>query len=490
MADLVVGIDVGTTTVKSAAFALADLAVPVAVHRRPSAAYAPRPGWSEADPEAVAAVAWETLGAVVAEVGADRVAAVGITGTACGAWLIDGGQAPVRPAILWNDGRAAGITRRWQAEGLLPTIFALSGNAPFPGYTLPVLAWLKEHEPDTLARSTAVLCCKDWLRGQLTGEFATDETDASYVPFDIRRRAWSDELLELTDLTDQRRLLPPLLDPASCAPRRRNAAARTGLRPGTPVAVGATDIIAGVVGAGGAAPGQAVTLFGTSANSTVVTAEPVFAPENVGIMAAAPLGRYARSLVNTSGSATLDWAAALLCGGNVARLGALAAEAPEGADGLTLVPYLSPAGTVSPRVDPHATGTLAGLRDHHGPAHVARAAFEGLALAVADCYASMPAPVERIVAVGGAARSDALLQALADATGTLVARPRGDEFGARGVALLAGWAIGAVPGLDEAAGRLEPERTFIPRDDGPLAGALDRYRAVAAANRAATGVGL
>lgn len=480
MRDLVVGVDVGTTVVKSAAFTLADPATPCCVHRRPAATRTPRPGWSEADPYAVEAAAWETLRAVAAEVGAERIVAVGISGTACGAWLVDDSNEPVRPAILWNDGRAAPIAARWQEEGKYERIFAISGNAPFPGYTLPVLAWLAEQEPASLERATAVLCCKDWLRGRLTGEIASDESDASYVPFDIRLRTWSDELLELTGLSAFRRLFPPLLDPAAVAPLQSEAARATGLLAGTPVAVGATDIVAGVVGAGGLATGDGVTLFGTSANSTIVTAEPIFAPAGIGLMAAAPLGRFARSFVNTSGSATLDWAAALLTGGDVSRLVALAAEAPVGSDGILCVPYLSPAGTVSPRVDPHATGTIAGLRQQHGPAHLARAAIEGLALAVADCYASLTVPVARIVAVGGAARSDLLLQALADAAGVPVVRLCGEEFGARGVALLAAWAIGAVADLENTARTVEIGRTFQPDPGSALTGALDRYRQVAA----------
>ena len=112
MADVVVGIDVGTTVVKSAAFALNDLSAPIAVHRRPAAAHSPRPGRSEADPAAVEALAFGTLRAVATEVGPERVAAVGISGTACGAWLLDAAGAAVRPPILWNDGRAAAIVER------------------------------------------------------------------------------------------------------------------------------------------------------------------------------------------------------------------------------------------------------------------------------------------------------------------------------------------------------------------------------------------
>lgn len=478
--DLVIGVDVGTTTVKSAAFAVEDLSVPADVERRSSVSFAPRPNWSEAHPAQVEEAAFGTLRDLVARVGAERVVGIGISGTACGAWLADDAFQPVRPAILWNDGRAAEVTARWAETGLVDRIFEISGNVPFPGYTLSVLAWLAANEADSLDRATAVLCCKDWLRGKLTGSLASDETDASYVPFDIVRRTWSEELLELTGLATRRRLLPPLLEPRATEPLTAEGAARTGLRRGTPVAVGATDIIAGVVGAGATAVGGTVTILGTSANSTVVAPTPPWEPRTVGIMAASPLGRYARSLINTSGSATLDWGARLLTDGDVARFLALAATAPEGAGGLVFVPYLSPAGTVSPRVDPNATGRLHGLRVHHGPAEVARAVVEGLALAVADCYAHMATPVNEITVVGGAARSDLLLATLADLAGRPVIRLEGDEFGARGVAVLAAWAIGAVDDLDTAASAVAVDRRFEPRANSPIPDLLERYQAVSA----------
>ena len=479
MQDLIIGIDVGTTTVKSAAFALPDLESSVALRKRPSATVSPRADWSEVDPVAVEEAALATLRELVAEVGADRVAAVGISGTACGAWLSDRAGRSVRPAILWNDGRAAAITQAWARDGLMERIFAISGNVPFPGYTLSVLVWLARHEPEALGAAAAILWCKDWLRYRLTGELGTDESEASYVPFDIVARSWSEELMELVGVRSWLGLFPELLPPRTTLPLSRDGARATGLPVGTPVAVGATDIIAGLVGAGGTRPGGTVTILGTSANSTVVAAEPPWEPRDVGIMAASPLGRYARSLINTSGSATLDWGARLLTDGDVDRLLALAGDAPEGSDGLVLVPYLSPAGTVSPRVDPGATGTLAGMRVHHGRAHVARAIVEGLALAVADCYANMAVPVTEIVAVGGAARSDMLLQTLADLSDRPVVRPVGDEFGARGVAVLAAWAIGVSEDLDALSGAVRHERRFEPRRDGPHAGALARYQALA-----------
>ncbi|MER3453522.1 MAG: hypothetical protein C4344_07885, partial [Acidimicrobiia bacterium] len=473
------GIDVGTTTIKSAAFSVADPREPLLVTRRPAHHEEPRPGWSEVDPEAVENTALATLSELVQHFDPARVVAVGISGTACGAWLADEHFRAIRPAILWNDGRAAEITTAWRDRGLMDRIFAISGNVPFPGYTLSVLAWLARHEPGSLERTARVLWCKDWLRGKLTGVLATDETEASYVPFDIVRRTWSDELLEIAGIRPWRHLLPELLGPRTTVPLTKAGARRTGLLGGTPIAVGATDIIAGVVGAGAVRIGGNVTILGTSANSTLVSATPPFEPWGVGIMARSPLDRYARSLINTSGSATLDWGARLLSNGDLGAFLDLAAQAPPGALGLSFVPYLSPAGTVSPRVDPHARATLGGLLLYHDRCHLARAIVEGLAAAVADCYAHMAQPVREITVIGGAARSDLLLQALADISGRPVVRLAGDEFGARGVAILAGWAVGAFSDLEMVAGSLNASHRFEPDPESPLRGALAAYQDLA-----------
>ena len=479
---LVCGLDVGTTMVKAALFDLERPHEPVAVEEAPSPSRMPSPGWSEADPREVSAAAADAIGKVMEGRDPDAVGAVGISGTACGAWLVDGDGRPVRDAILWNDGRAEDIVAGWTRDGTLERIFEISGNVPYPGYTLPVLAWLREHEPGALDAAAKVLCCKDWLRLELTGEVASEATDASYVPCDIRARRWSGELLEVCGVAEEERLLPELLPETHVAPLRADD---LGLAPGTPVAMGLTDIVSGTLGGGGIRPGQGVTVLGTSAVSTIITDEPVLEPAVAGLNACSPLGRWARTMVNTSGSMTLDWTARLLCGGDVGKLAELAEGADEIADALAFVPYLSNAGVVAPFAEPSARAVIAGMRVDHGPAEVARAAFEGLAIAVAEGYAAMPVEVHEITAVGGASRSDLLLQAIADYTGCLVHRVSGESAGARAVALMAARAAGLLASdreLEEAVEARHVVRSFEPEPDR-RAGLAERYRALVAATR-------
>lgn len=476
---LVLGLDVGTTTCKAAVFDMARPEAPLVIARRESVTYHPRPGWSEADPDAVVTGVLQCAAEVLAQVDARRVRAIGLSGTACGAWLMDRDGRPVRPAILWNDGRAAAIVAGWHDDGTIDAIFARTGNVPFPGYTLSELVWLAGNEPEVIAMAETVLFCKDWVRFALTGERVTDASEASYVPFDIRNRVWDSELFERCGIGDLRRLLPEIAPDDATFPLLPEIAQTLGLPPGVLVAMGATDIVAAVLGSGATTPGQAVTILGTSANSTVVSARPEFEPFGVGIMAAMPIAGSARTMINTSGSTTLDWAAELTCGGDLEQFLAAADSCPPDADRPVLVPYLASAGVVSPFPDPTARGTLAGLRFDHGAPAIARATVEGLAAAVADCYGCMSTPVADIRAVGGAARSSLLLQSIADASNARVHRLRGEEFGARGVALLAAWAAGEwdVADLRTALKAVEFEQSFDPEPDRMKA-VVQRYRGV------------
>ncbi len=475
MSRTILGIDIGTTSTKAALFDLENPAAPLAITRRHSATQSPYPSYSEADPLAVRKAVVECIRELSSQHDTSQVSAIGTSGTACGAWLFRDGV-PVRPAILWNDGRAAEIVDRWHDDGRMTEIFEISGNVPFPGYTLAILRWLTENEPQNLAVATHLVFCKDWVRSWLTGIWGSDDSDASYVPFDIRQRCWDRRLFALADVSEQAGLLPEILPPRRTDPLLDSVAQDLGLPEGIPVALGSTDIVAGCIGGGAIALGHAVTILGTSAASSIITEQPEFEPQGVGIMAAAPMGRCVRTMVNTSGSMTLDWAAMLLTDGRVQDLLDLAAKANK-SDIPVLLPYLAGTGVVSPFVDAKARGAFVGLRAGHDKAALCRAAVEGLAFAVADCYGVMPSKVQQITAIGGAARSDLLLQMIADTTKSTVLRPRGEEFGARGVALLAALDSGYLSEseFEENVAALDIERQFQPQDPA-LAERLERYQ--------------
>lgn len=467
MRTLTCGVDVGTTVIKAAIFDIRAPRAPIAMEAVASPTLVPAPSRSEADMMEVFEACLTAIERASAHVDVAQIGSIGISGTACGAWLIDSAGAPVRSAILWNDGRAGELIAEWASDGTLNRIFAEGRNVPYPGFTLPTLAWLLEKEPESISHADAVLSCKDWLRFGMTGEIGTDEGDASYGPFAIRQRRWSPVLEKIAGLETAARLFPPILPAAHTRELLPAIAKRLGLPAGVQVGVGLTDIVACTLGAGGLATGSAVTVLGTSAVSTVIEPELSDSESPVGLTAAAPMGRWARTMVNTSGSMTLDWTAQLLYNDDLETMLAEAQSASENSSPIAMLPYLSGAGVVSPFAEPNAAAVIAGLRIGHTRADIARAAIQGLAYAVADCYGAIDSDVTAISAVGGAARSDFLLQTIADASGHIVQRIDSPTPGARGAALVAAWAAGQYRSDQELVDALADQAslaTFLPRE--------------------------
>lgn len=488
MSTLLLGIDAGTSVVKVALFDLAGREV--AVTRRRTVVTAPHPLWSETDMQATWQAVASSIRALLQESGVDpaRIAAVGLTGTMVGAWLVDGAGQPVRQGILWSDGRAQPLIERELASSpdFMRTIYNSSGSVMQQGCTLPVLRWLAENEADALERAETVLCCKDWIAFNLTGARNLDPTEASVLPGDNRARTYSEPMIDLFGLRAHRRLFPPVSPCEAIAGALTVAAAEaTGLRAGTPVGVGAGDVPASALGLGAIDPGVACTLLGTNILNCLVADAPLFEPAEIGLLFCLPPDRWLRSMVNVSGTTSLDWfieqfcaeerAAATSSADLFARLEALARTSPPGANGALYLPYLSELGITAPFYEPAARAEFFGLSDRHTRGDLLRALYEGIALSIRDGYAAMPQLAREIRLSGGGARSAFWNQMIADAAGVPVVVPGGaSEFGAKGAALLAGVGIGLYGSIDEAV-RLTQSQG-IRYDPQPAATALYAQR--------------
>jgi sugar (pentulose or hexulose) kinase len=468
------GIDSGTSVVKSVLFDLHGNEVAIA--RREMPIVSRIPGGSEVDMRQVWALTAETIAEVVRSIDARAIAAVGVSGTACGFWGIDEHGEPVRHAILWNDGRAADVLFDWQKSGFFERIFDVSGNTPFPGYPLSTLCWLNQHEPDTLARTRWLLFHKDWLRYNLTGTVHSDLSDVSYFPGDIRARTYDHALLTGAGIAHCIEKLPP------AAPSEQivgyvttEASALTGLAEGTPVVAGAVDVVSSLLGGGAYRAGQSCSILGTSFLNTLVIPEPSFVPPGTGVQACIPDGLWARSLVNTSGTMCIDWMVENLAtdeqraaaqNGNYRLIEDAVRAVPAGSRGLIFLPYLNTAGIISPFAASDARGEFFGLCMEHTRADMMRAIYEGVALSMRDCYDVVRHPIDEIILVGGGARSEFWAQLFADATGKRLLIQEGTEFGARGVAILAGVGAGVYPSLGAAMSAcIRPARVYTPRPE-------------------------
>ena len=456
----VLGIDKGTTTTKVSIFDIADGRV-AATARRPTRSFRPQPDWHEEDMEGtydnVAAAIREALAS--GRIDPADIAGVGVSGHMGGLWAVDATGKPAGPAIAWPDARAAGLLDRWKADGRIDRLFRISGNAPIPGLPLVLLAWLKENDPDVYGRIDRVMLAKDYVNYRLTGVIATDESDLSFLPCDIRSRSASRELFALAGIEDSFHKLPPVLAIGEIVGSvTSEAAAETGLLAGTPVVTGAGDAVAAAIGVGALSAGQAVTVIGTSFMNNLTVDQPLFEPEGVGFLFLMPEGRWQRLMSNTGGgSLCLDWiveafgATAFIGDDRFAKVEREARAVPPLSNGLFIHPYFNTSGMTAPRHDPFARGSIFGLDTNTTPATLARAVMEGVAFSMVECYGALDAPVDEIRITGGGARSRLWREICAAAMNRPLLVPEAEETGALGVALLAACASGAYASLEDAA---------------------------------------
>jgi xylulokinase len=433
-----IGLDVGTSSLKGLAIdehgqlkAEAERAYPLST---------PRPGWSEQDPE----LWWLAAQSVLDELGADRADGIGLSGQMHGVVALGSDDRPLRPAILWNDGRTQDQCDEIEARVGLDRLLALSGNRALTGFTAPKLLWLAEHEPDVHARIRRVMLPKDYVRLRLCGEHATDVSDASgTLLFDVAKRGWSGELASALGV-DPAWLVPALESPA---PSGRTPA-------GVPVAAGAGDQAAGALGVGVTnQDGPASVVLGTSG---VVFA----ARERYERTADGSLHAFCHAVpdvwhvmgVMLSAAGSLGWLHAILA--TDAGYDGLLAEAAAweaGAEGLLFAPYL--AGERTPYADPAARAAFIGLSLRHDRGALVRAVLEGVALALRDCFELLDAVGGRPARVrvsGGGSRSELWLEILAAALATPLERTAVDAGAAYGAALLGGIAAGVFTNAREA----------------------------------------
>ena len=280
------------------------------------------------------------------------------------------------------------------------------------GCTLPVLAWIAEHEPQSLARAVAVLTGKDFIRLRLTNTIGWDETEAAVAPGSAVARDFDLSLLPMFGLSEYRGLFPRVhRSEAIAGAITAEAGAMTGLAEGTPVVFGAGDTPASVIGAGAGTPGLACTILGTTCLNGLVVDKPLFEPRDLGLLFAVPGGLWMKTMVNVAGTSNIDWCLRALCPDLADRttsfdaLAALAEAGGVGAEGVVYAPYLSATGIIAPRIEGGARAGFFGCDPNHRPEHLVRAVYEGVAFAIRDCYPAMGPRPQAVRLVGGGAPS-------------------------------------------------------------------------------------
>jgi xylulokinase len=463
-----VGLDVGTSSVKG--LAIDEEGAVVAVAERGYPLSTPRPGWSEQNPDDW----WRAAAEVLEELDASAAAGIGLSGQMHGLVALDEADRPLRPAILWNDGRTQAQCDEIEERIGFERLVELTGNRALAGFTAPKLVWMAENEPELYARIAHVLLPKDYVRLKLTGEHAIDVADASgTLLFDVAARTWSGEVLRALEI--DRAWLPAVFESPAVSGVTHG---------GVPVAAGAGDQAAGALGVG-------VVTEGGPASVVLGTSGVVFAAlDRYEHDPRARVHAFCHSVpdawhamgVMLSAAGSLQWLRETV-GGTYDELLGGAAQWEPGVEGLLFAPYL--AGERTPHADPSARGAFAGLSLRHDRGALARAVLEGVAFGLRDALdlvADMSHPPRRPAAgriSGGGGRSELWLQIVASVLEMPLEATVVDEGAAYGAALLGGVAAGVWDDARAAVERcVKVTRVVEPREDWvePYAEARERFR--------------
>jgi len=456
-----IGVDIGTSGTKSILIdpkgkIIAESSATYEVHY-------PKPLWTEQDPEDWWNAVVKTVRAVVkaSKVKAADIKAIGLSGQMHGSVFLDAKKRVIRKALLWNDQRTAAeceeiTTRAGGREALIKMV----ANPALTGFTAPKILWLRNKEPKNFEKLRHVLLPKDDVRRRLTGELATEVSDASgMLLLDVVNRKWSDELLTKLDL--DKSLLAEVYESEEVTGTLLPEVAKAlGLTTDCKVVGGAGDCAAGAVGNGVVKSGVVTTSLGTSGVVFCHSDTPQYDPAGrLHTFCHAVHGKWHMMGVTLSAAGSLQWFVDNLCKELLAKkksdaFGVINAEAAAVAarsDGLFFLPYL--AGERTPHADSNARGCFVGLTNSHTRGHMARAVMEGVAYSLReslDIIESMGVPVKEIRTSGGGSKSPLWTQIMADVFGQAACKINAEQGPAFGVALLAAVGDGAYKDIEEA----------------------------------------
>lgn len=468
--EALLGIDIGTTGVKAALFAVQDgRALSSAFVDYPL--YHPHPGWAEQQPEDWWQATLVSIRRCLVEgaqegVSPAEVRGVGLSGQMHGVVLLDESYRVLRPCIIWADQRSEAQCQWMTGRVGASRLIDLVSNPALPGFSAPKALWVRDNEPEIFARARTLLLPKDYIRFRLTGTLAMEISDAAGTCLlDVKRGEWSRAVLNAIGFDPA--LLPPVVPADTIAGEITSEVEQlTGLPAGLPVAGGGADNACGAVGNGVVRPGLALVSIGTSGvvlthadSPQVDRSGPV--PRVHTFNHAVPGAWYLMGVTQGAGL-SLRWVRDNLglperalerwTGLDAYELLAKEAEGvPAGSHGLLFLPYLQ--GERTPHLDAYARGGWIGLTASHDRRHLVRSVLEGVAFSLKDCFsilAEQGLPLEQVRATGGGAKSSLWRQIIADVLDVELVTTSAQEGPASGAALLAGVASGVYASISQA----------------------------------------
>ncbi|MDR2749221.1 MAG: xylulokinase [Clostridiales bacterium] len=477
------GIDIGTSGTKVALYSLDATAVASKTIEYPLSQ--PKNGWAEQDPLDWWNAAAEGTRAVLAKSGADPkdIGGVGLSGQMHGLVMLDADGNPLRPSIIWCDQRTSEEVNDLNRLIGDRRIIEITANPPMTGFTAAKILWVKKNEPQIYEKCAHILLPKDYIRYKLTGEFATEASDASGMQLmDVPSRNWSDEVL--SKLGIDRSLLGSMHEsPDVTGQVHRQASLETGLAEGTIVVGGAGDNPAAAAGTGVVSESKAFTSLGSSAVVYAVSDKvSIDMKGRVHTLCASVPGKWTFMSCTQGAGLSLQWLKTNVCVPEINEaaeknidvyklMDSLAADVPIGADKLLFLPYLM--GERSPHPDPFCRGVFFGLSAKHKRENLIRAVLEGVAYSQRECvdvFREMGVQINDMIVTGGGGRSRLWRQMLADLYNAPVSVLASDEGPALGVALLAGVGAGAYSSIEEACSAvIKKEKAISPNPEASLA---------------------
>jgi gluconokinase len=417
-AEVVIGLDVGTTATKAVSFGLNSAWRATVVREYPL--LQPAPGWQVQDPATLVAAVMGALAEVVTQSRGARVVGISVSSAMHGLIGLDAQLRPLTPLLTWADARAADEARALRGSGLAGELHRRSGTPVHPMSPLTKLMWFSRHEPELCSRVRGWVGLKDYVLHALTGTLATELSSASATGLlDLTTRTWNPVAMDLAGVRDDQ--LPPILSTTSALGLSKSVAARLGLPTATPVVVGAGDGPLGNLGTGALGRGVVGLSVGTSGAVRMVVPEPVVDESGRLFCYALTDDAWVVGGAVSNGGIAVRWAGGVFgqdSGGartSDAELLELAASVPPGSDGLITLPYLL--AERAPLWDPSLTGAFLGMRHSHTRGHFVRSVVEGVALQLSAIVAELDRlePVTEIRATGGVFRSEVWRQVVAGA---------------------------------------------------------------------------
>ena len=445
-----IGVDVGTSGTKSVLFDTQGKEIASCTVEYPL--YQPKNGWAEQDPRDWWNAVCKTLKYLTEKAENGEICGLGISGQMHGLVMLDENNEVIRNSIIWCDGRTTEECREIEEIIGHDRLMEITCNPALEGFTAGKIRWVQKNEPENYARCRHILLPKDYIRFMLTGEYATEVSDASGMQLlDIQGRSWSDEVCDKLGI-DMSLLARVYESPEATGYITKEASELTGLKEGVVVAGGAGDNAAAAIGAGVCKSGKAFTTIGTSGVVFAHTDKPVFDKNGrIHTFCCAVPGKWHVMGVTQAAGLSLNWFR-----GNLAKdisykeLDAQSAEIGIGSDKLIYLPYLM--GERTPILDVNSRGVYFGLSAMHTRAHMARATMEGVSYSLYSCVellAELGIDVSDMVACGGGGKSKLWKKILADVYGIDIKTLASQECAALGVAILGGVAAGVFESVEE-----------------------------------------